>query len=391
MAVFFFFGLGIVSAQDNLPEETWNALESRNLLLLHTKYRHATKEQKTLIENALYSSLIDLDKLTYEELRQGLTNSNDNFETIIQTHLLNTENEILREISKYSAEELIEYIQMYPQRKILVDLYLSSVVQPNVDSISYEELSYLNRLLPTLGLEGKLSARENEKKKFVRERVWRYCKFEKEHTEMLKELLTIACHQYLGTNYKKFARDYAKIGIVPDNGSAIEKQYRGVIARSINAKDMQNQIKKIVDGYCASINSARAEYAKEADISGYPQMSIQVPEIKAFPLKFSNDLLSKIPIARRDFVDSRKTAGTVANVASWLGLGFVAHIGKGLYDMYAVGELADKEINARKEMMGVSYEQMKNFVEEYTKSLKKNIEAQVVANNNKFVEYVSSK
>lgn len=376
-----------------MSESAWDALEAHDLRSLHSIYQQASKQQKSVIENALYSSIINLDDLSYEQLKRGLTGADDGFNAILNRHILDKENEIIKEITKYSAEELIEYNRKYPGRKELVDMYLTSVVKPNADQISYKELSYLNRKLPALGLESNVQARSQEKAGMIREEVATYCKFEKEHTEILKQLVAVACGQYMSSNYKKLAKEYSKIGIVPDNGAEIEKQYRSVVAQCLRTKELQSHIKKMVDKYCAAINSARAEYAKEANITGYPVMSIQVPEMKSFSFKLGNDLLNKIPTARKDFVESRQTVGTIASVAgSLFNLGWVTTaIGKGLYDMYAVGELADKEINARKDIMSKSYQQMNNALNVYINNLKGSIANQIDANNKKFIEYVSKK
>ena len=384
-------GGAIVRGQTNISSRALDELFSQDLKALHRVYKTEGKDQQMAIENALYGSLINLDALTYEQLKSGADDSSDGFNQIIRRHLTSKENEIIEEISDYSVEELVDYVERYPGRSDLVDLFLVAVVKPSADSISYVELSYLDRLLPALELQDKVSSRSGERAEMVRDNVRSYCEYEKGNTQVLIDLLNMTCDRYVVVNYRQVANAYSRIGIVPDKASDIDKQFRMIVNECLKSKDLSAQLKKIVNRYCASINAARAEFAKEANIKGYPLMSIEVPPIKGFSYSLGNGLLSKVPAARKDFVDSRETAGTVASIANWIVGPWVSNIGKGLYDMYAVGELADNEIGARKEIVSTAYDQIKYNLSTYTNDLVHNVMSQINANQKKFIDYVSKK
>ncbi len=384
---------GVADAQSDLSSAALDYIFRRDLKALHQLYKTQDRQQQLAIENAFYGPLINLDNLTYEQLKAALDDSTDGFNQIISRHLIAKENAIIDEVSDLTVEELYDYHKRYPERSDIVDLFLLSVVKPGVDSISYEELSYIDRQIPALQLSDKLSARASERIGMVRGNSQSYLRHEQADTQVLADLLRMTCSKYVALNYQKVPYAYSKIGIVPDNPAAIDKQFRMVVNEFLKSKELNSQLKKIVNIYCKSINKARAAFAKEAGITGYPQMSVTIPEFKGFTYSLGNDLLSGVPAARKDFYESRESAGSVIGVVgSLLGFGDIAQgIAKGIYDMSAVDGLADKEIAVRKEMVATAYNQITYNMQPYIRSLIASIESQISANQKKFIDYVANK
>ena len=196
--------------------------------------------------------------------------------------------------------------------------------------------------------------------------------------------------QYFDAAYKNAAESYSYVSIVPDSPSEIDRQLKRIVNQVFSSNELRRTMTTITNKYCEAINSARKEYAKDANITGYPKMTLTIPEAKDLTFTNNSATLAKIPQARQDFVRSRETAGTVASIASMFVGGLVSNIGKGLYDMYAVSELADSEVSARKELLKSGYEQLEERVSDYGLSTAKNIVNQSKLNHTQFIDYVSN-
>ena len=68
----------------------------------------------------------------------------------------------------------------------------------------------------------------------------------------------------------------------------------------------------------------------------------------------------------------------------------ISTIGKGLYDMYAVNDLANEEVAARRELLESGYSQLSDKIDSYIETLSSLIVNQTNANHTKFINYVSS-
>ena len=392
--VFLFAGLLFIAlhgfALEKLSDQATGALFNQEIGKLRFIYDHASDSQKRLIEKALYGSLMDLDNLEYEQIRAGITASNDDFNKILNRHLAVKEIGITKEVSKLTSEGLKEYLLKYPKREGVITSYLYDVIFNNLDSITYRELDYLNRTLSYQAIKDNISIRTGERAGMVRSSAAKYCELEQQHTQLLSTLLKMAAWQYFNSQYQTVAKAYSNIGIVPDSQSDIDRQFRSIVNSCLKAGEFKKQLNVVVDMYCRHINNSRLAYADEAKISNYPLMQLNVPDIKDFSFSSSPAILAKIPKARKDFVDSRETAGTIASIANIFLPSIVTNIGKGLYDMYAVGELADSEVAARKELMQDAYDQLSNKIDNYCNNIFSNITNQARANNKKFIEYVAN-
>ena len=379
-------------ARSICPPAVYSALKNQDLANLHSIYNSESESGKKNIENLLYGSFLNLDDLTYEQLIVGMSNNGDPFDQIIDRHLYSKKLEITKHISTLTAEEFNSYIQQYPRRRDIALEFLTSVVFNNLDSITYREVDYLGRTLKNREFTTNTESRTADKNQMVRDAVKEYCNIEAKYTALLNDLICIAAMQYLDASYKNVANSYSTIAIVPDTPGEIDRQLKGIVYNVVSSKQLRSTLTAIANKYCEAINSARGEFAKAANITGYPKMSLTIPEAKDLTFTSNSSTLSKIPQARQEFVSSRQTVSTIANIASCIGLigSVVSTIGKGLYDMYAVSELADSEVAARKELLQSGYNQLEGKVASYGQAAAKNILNQSKINHNKFVDYVSS-
>ncbi len=390
LLVLLIFGFTNSYALQSLSEEVYDAFFKQDLKQLHILYGKSTDKERQAIEKALYSHMINLDNFTYENLRDAQSGTDDGFNKILQRHINVKELEILKEISTKTPEDLKTYTSKYPKRANLAVDYLNSVILNNLDSISYKELDYLNRILTNPELKTQLTSRSSERKIMVREAISAYSNLEYKNIVLLKDLLDLATLQYFNTKYKTIARAYSSIGIVPDDPEEIDNQFRRIVKAAFSSKELNSILNNIITKYCSTINSARANYALNADITGYPVMKLSIPNLSGLTYMADYSILSKIPQARMDFTESRETAGTVASIASWFVGSLASTIGQGLYDMYAVEKLADKEIATREEIMTHAYEQLKNKINEYINNISQHITNQAFDDYNKFINYVTN-
>lgn len=378
-----------------LSEEGKKALFYQDLSKLKTVYNSSDDKGKMCIVDAMCNNGINWSDLTFEQISDVVDEeeSNDTFNSILYQQLKLKELEIIRYVENLDAEQTSLYCQYFPERTKIVIPYLESVMSNILDSIPYLQLDYLNRKLHINGY-GAVSQyyqkRSSERKSLVKSRTKDYCDIESSYRDRLIYLMKIGAWQYLYSRYEGVAKSYSKIGIVSDAPYIIGQQYKKIVHAYFTSKDFTSQMQKIVSSYNASINKARADFAKEANVEGYPLSNISVPPIGNFAYDDNYDILNLVPQARISFVESRETAGTVADIASFFFGSIASTIGKGLFDLYAVSSLAEDEINARKALMEDVYSKLNHIIQRYCDSISGNIENQIKTNQSKFEKYVKN-
>ena len=196
--------------------------------------------------------------------------------------------------------------------------------------------------------------------------------------------------QYFIVRYKNVANIYSQIGIVPSDPDQIASQYNNIVQTCFTKEDFKKQLKKDIDAYNKAINSARSEYANMAGIKDYIKSDITIPNIGSFSIKPNLSIARKISTARNNYESSRGTAKTVARIASFFVGTTLSSIGRGLYDLSAVSDLAEQEMLIRREYMRNVYNQLHKVFENYYRTIDKEISSQIQTNNLKFKNYVKS-
>ncbi|RGO86575.1 hypothetical protein DXA83_25320, partial [Bacteroides thetaiotaomicron] len=112
------------------------------LISFHT----SAPDLKKKIEDFLFIG-IDYNEYTYEQIFEfcRLSGNDDILNKEFERIKADKEVEILEYVSQLTAEQLAQYLQYFKERKTLVDLYIHNTIQQNLDSLSYLELSYIER------------------------------------------------------------------------------------------------------------------------------------------------------------------------------------------------------------------------------------------------------
>lgn len=382
-----------ININAQLSNEAKKSLYEQDLQQLKRIYLYSSENQKKLIEDAMCNSLVNWENFTYEQLLDVKSSEVNNFQDILKQQAIIKEQQIISDVIDLDAELIDLYLSHFPKRTEVVNSYLSNVLFPKLDSLPYSQVVYLYRNLSMCNkelLETNLRKRDREIIVMVKSKLDDYCKIEASYKDRLVLILQIGAWQYLNNRFQGVASAYSKIGIVSDSSQDIANQFKGIVHAYLTSEDFAQQLKTEVDIYNNAVNKARSEYAKMANIEGYPLSDLTVPDIGNFSYIDNYEILNLIPKARLDFVQSRDLVDGIGSIASWLVGPFWSTVGEGLFDMYAVSVLADDEINARKELMKDVYSQLEEITSQYTVVLSLKISEQIENNQLKFKSYVQN-
>lgn len=373
-----------VDAQTSM--DILSAQSEQNVSELIAKYNTSSLEDKKAIEDVLCAS-INYNDFTYEEIVTLQEQCKDKSLLVFFNELkIQKEIEIIDYIKNLTTEQINIYVGHFPKRKDIVYGYLGYIVHNSRNDLSFLELNYINNTLPsiwTTQLSEERKGRTQEKKELMSKSVEEFCK---EETSLISKLyynLEKKTWQYLNQRYRDAAARYSQIGIVPDNVSAMEKQYRKIVNSYVNGDNLRKILQQEANSYCETINKARADYALIANQTDYAKLSISIPKID-LQYSASTKSLQKVSDARTAFQDSREFNSTAASLASWFISGFVAQGLRGLADMSAVEDLANAEIEARKSYMKDVYDALQPKVNTVISSIHKSIDNYIISNQNEF-------
>ena len=273
----------------------------------------------------------------------------------------------------------------------MVDDYLAAMFSTGLDKLSFDELLYLDSNLPANdSVKQALNLQKNKSFAKVKGAIDTYCNLEAEFIDKLIFILEYRSWQYLIARHKQVVNYYSQVGIVSDYVYDIVEQYNGIVRSCFSSGDLNRQLQKEVTAYSTAINNARARYTALANLTGdYPKFNIKLPSIGNFPIKSNMEIAGRIPAAREDFVSSRQTADAVSSIASWFVGGLASAIGKGLFDIYAVDELAESEYKARYAYIEDVYNQLEAIFLNYFNQLEKSTRSQMLDNQKIFKSYVN--
>ena len=358
-------------------------------------YYNYNPDSKNEIEDAI-DGYLNWDDYTYEQVKTAYEccQINDsNLKKELGRVIVDKECELYQFFSTITPEQLVSFSQDFPQRKDIIDNFLTKILYKGLEQHTYAELMSLESGLTGLkpsGLNEILKSRGNEKTSFIREKVEDYSKYEMYFKNRLLFVLRYRSWQYFIVRYKNVAKIYSQIGIVPGDPDQMASQYNNIVQTCFTKEDFKKQLKKDIDAYNKAINSARSEYSALAGIKDYTKSDITIPNIGSFSIKPNLSIASKISKARSNFGSSRETAGTVAKIASFFVGSTISSIGKGLYDLNVVSDLAEQEMLIRREYMRDAYNQLHKVFESYYRTIDKEISSQIQTNNLKFKNYVKS-
>ncbi len=384
--------LSSLSAQNH--EQIRNEIAKCDLGGLVTLY-NTNSSLTSEIEDAI-DGYLDWNDYSYEQVKAAYDkcqNKDCYLKKELERVSTDKECDIYQYFSTITPEQLALYPQIFPNRKDLVDNFVNNILSNSLSEISYNDLMSLDVALDGIEipeLKKSLQVRSPEKSSLARGKIDDYIKYETSYKNKLLFVLRYRSWQYFIVRYKNVAKIYSQIGIVPADPEQMALQYSQIVQTCFTQKDFKKQLQKDIDAYNKAINNARSEFANMAGIKDYTRSNIKVPNIGSFSIKPNLSIARKIPDARNDFESSRSTAKTIAGIASFFVGTIASSIGRGLYDMNLVSELATKEMTIRKEYMRNAYNQLHKVFEGYYRTIDKEIVSQISANNLKFKNYVKS-
>lgn len=358
-------------------------------------YYNSNPDSKNEIEDAI-DGYLNWDEYTYEQVRTAYESCqiSDSFlKKELERVTIDKECELYQFFSTITPEQLLVWSQLYPKRKDLIENFLTNILYKGLGQQTYVELMSLESGLTGLEvseLKKALQERKDEKASLVKEKIDDYAKFEMSYKNRLLFVLRYRSWQYFIVRYKNVANIYSQIGIVPGDPGQMASQYNNIVQTCFTKEDFKKQLKKDIDAYNNAINSARSEYANMAGIKDYVKSDITIPNIGSFSIKPNLSIAKKISNARNNYESSRGTAKTVAGIASFFVSSTISNIGRGLYDLSAVSDLANAEMQIRREYMRNVYNQLHKVFESYYRTIDKEISSQIQTNNLKFKNYVKS-
>lgn len=371
-------------AQDN--KQILNAQNKQDVAALLSYYRSSAEDNKKLIKDILFSG-INYDDFTYEEILSWSEKSkNTDLANFFDEILIFKEVEMIKDLGDLTPEQINVYNEHFPKRKRFVEQYLKYCIGNNIQELPFLELMYLNNVLPNIyysELNAEKNSRGEEIHQLLANTVDDYCTAESRLINQLYYNIESKIWEYVCYRYQDVAKRYSRIGMVPDNLSSAESQYRSIVKSYLSSEQLRKSLQKDADAYCETINKARAEYARIAGLNYYTRLQITIPAIN-LSYNVSNRNLNRIMAARQDYKESLQTHSTVAGVASWFSGKFLAQGIRGLFDLGSVSDLADQEFSARKAYMSDVYDEIKQNVTLSISSMHNTINNYVKTNQNEF-------
>lgn len=392
LILLFLCGLTLQMSAQCFSEDIAATLLRQDALGLLLIYNKESENNRLQVEDAFITG-IDISKYSYEQIETLCLMVNES--SVLGDYLFKIrerkKNEIIKELEKCSAEEIVLYAIEHPTRKILVSDFINTVILSNLDSLSYKELSYIGSNLQDydidFSVENEKKSRTYEVQDILQQSVHEYCKEEFILLESLLFNIEKSVWKYLFDGYKEVANYYSQIGMIPDDVATAVKQYRALVETCIPTKSISEMLETEISQFCNSINEARVQYAQFVERRNPPKITFVTPDLD-FTYDVPNDMLAKVGKAREDFVEDRETAKTISNVASFF-IGFWATIGKGALDMIAVSNLSDKEITFREMYMQEVLKEIVAKTERQNQLIKNDIIEQFNQNQNEFINFIT--
>lgn len=390
----------LVPAYSSEEKAVREAQATRDYNKLFAIYGSNTKA-RPLVEDAFFtaapSSALDLRSHPYERVLSYLSMVEEG--TPLHDYIGNVkaeqEVEIINTVSNLTSERTNDYLKQYPQRESLVKQSLNTALLSNLDSLSYLELDYVSNTIPTVidkRIKDERGQRTDEVRSILANDIDDFFKDENNLVKGLYLSIEEKAYDYLYAGYQEVANYYSQIGMVPDNPQAAAGQYKQLVDGCLSSKPLNDMIQKEVNKFCKEVNEARSKYVERLNSNKkyYVPMNLKVPSI-SFVYRQDTSPFEKIYKARKEEAESRKKSKKVAGIASWFGLGTVAKIGKGIYDLATVSEMASKEVKQRRDYMDSVYGQLNASLKKQLNSAMATMDGSIKNNQAEFKSRITQK
>lgn len=396
LVIGFLFGIStFTSAQTE--SQIITAWEQENYATLLQCHATADSSLLPMIEDALVLVKPNLEKLSYDQLdslRVQCTDDSLALNLLIPAYNA-SKRQIIAQLYSLNSEEVLEYLQRHPSHKNVLYGTFEECVYESLPSISLPELIMLNKAFPEMQpVKETMSGRGKELKDLMKDNIQNFTQNEAYSLYRLQYVITRKAHAYLYARYENICYQYAAIENIPDDPSALEKQFAGIVKQNLSSDDLRNYLQLEVNAYCDAVNAGRAELCKVMGLKQYTPMKITVPQIK-IGYKSDKTILERIPQAKADYADNRENINEAANIAGWFTSGLMGRLlvkgGKMMADRWAGSNLADKIIYARLAYLESCYLSLSQNMERQIRIVENDVNEQMNNNEKKFVEYVKNK
>lgn len=385
--------LGLTSyAQDGSLEIDKMYLQQDVVSLIECCEKYPTQQER--IEDYLFTG-IDYDSYTYEQILDFCELASNSSPLLSDFNKIKSEKEIefLSAISQLTAEQLTDYLKQFPKRKGIINLYTQSVVQSHLDSLSYLELSYLERKSNfsfIQDIKGEKVKRKGEIKSILRNEFDSYCQTEEKQLDKLMYMMKYRALTYLHFTFRRIASSYSKVE-VPEYPDEMVRQINSIINSLLKTSELDALLQQVGVNYCKAINRNRTAYLRQigcaASIDESIDLNLKTSAFQSFSYQASIDYFNEIFRLRKELMETKNTSSSVSGVAGlftdWAG------VGRALYDYGAVSEEAQKEVKLRTEYLSETQSSMEESIEKNFNKVEGVIRNMYRINLEKFKEYVS--
>lgn len=382
----------VVGAEEVWDSDVFALWSNRDISGLVVNLSHHPENRTDIIDALILLDDQEFEKLSYEQLNT-IINYCKNDSVVCPMFIPFQQKrfaELVSDISKQTPKELVQYAKKYPTLASDVYNLLGSAIVANKKNIKLQELLYLQYQFPTL-MEKEVEKEVKTRNKELQNILWfnanKYFAAEKEQSELLLYVLERKVYSYLYLKYSLICYEYAQIGDVPNDVNSIEREFDKIVKKNIRSNELMNYLQLEADAYCDVINQTRKGYCVSAGIPKYVQLDVSVPPL-SFKYFSDRDLLAKIPQARKDYLENREDASTVADVAGFFFGSFAKLVVNGVGDYLVADNLADKIINARLLYVDEVFNSMHEYIEKEVDTMIMDVITQISNNERSYVESI---
>lgn len=379
-----------VYAQSGLEEVNKAYLQQDIVSLIRCSKTYP--EQQTRIEDYLFTEF-DYNNYTYEQILDFCNQASDNpslfsgFEGIRKEK----EIEILSSISELTVEQLVSYVKQFSKRRAVVDLYAKSIIEPRLDSLSYFELSYLERksglaCVPKIGRIKK--GKKDEVRTALQKELDEYCANEEVQLDKLVYMMKYRAFSYVHLAFREIAQKYSKLD-VPEYPDDMLRQVNDIINSHFRVSDINGLMQQVATNYCKAINRNRDLYLRQIECRTSAGLNLRIAPLQPFGYQTNIGYFREISRMRNKLVETKENSSSVSSTVGyftdWAG------VGRALYDYAAVSEEASQEVKLRKSYLLAVMASIEETIEQKFEKTETMIRNDYKINQKTFKEYVSTK
>ena len=343
LRLFFFLVCALLHLGIVAESPARNAILSQDYRKLIEISNSTTNEGRIARE---YLSAVDYNQFCYNELNYFLEQLS--LDSPLRKTIMRVRSEkelsILSHISTLTGEELSKYSQENDSHNPVINAYVRCL-ENGLDSLTFLELKYLKMTVPTFD-SGLIASRSEARRDEVNEQLLASAEAFRQHELQAMDFFLLHM-KYVMLNefhdsYKEFVKEHAasELASKPQDmhNELVKMMYKHWGADSFN-----KILKRELSQFCRIVDSARSNYLDKMGIVQYMPISYNLPALEGYSIRLDMNGFNRIARLRNDLEDSRTTSSIVSLIFGFLtGWGFIADVGKALYDS---GELTDEARN----------------------------------------------